>query len=181
MDLFFLQELPAHMFRRHRGDLHRDRLRELTELRVAGDEVGLARQLDERADAATTVDVRLDDAFLGLAVAALRGGREPLLLEDVLRLLEVARRRLERFLAVHHAGAGLRPKALDVVRSCHGYFSSVVPDASAAGAASASSLAGAASPASAAGSSSYPPIGYSSSSGSYTRGVRFARGMPTSA
>src|SRR4029077_2600390 len=147
LDLVVLQQLPAHVLRRHRRDLHRDRLRELAELRVAGDEVRLARELDERPDASTTVDVRLDDALLRRAVATLRGGREAPLLEDRLRLLEVALRGLEGLLAVHDAGPGLRPKALDVARGCHGYFSSVVPDASAAGAASASSLAGAASPA----------------------------------
>ena len=43
------------------------------EVVVAGDEVGLAVDLDEHADLAVGVDVGCDDALGGLALAALGG------------------------------------------------------------------------------------------------------------
>src|SRR5512142_1410136 len=84
--------------RRHRRDLHRDLLRELLEVLAARDEVGLARHLDERADPAAAVDVRGDDAFLGLASRLLRRRRDAALGEQLLRLLVVAVGVLERSL-----------------------------------------------------------------------------------
>ena len=47
----------------HRRDLHRDLARQRLEVRRAGDEVGLAVELDHRGDAATGVDVGLDHAL----------------------------------------------------------------------------------------------------------------------
>src|SRR5712692_2751178 len=158
-----LAEQLVDVGRRHRGDLHRELLGELAELVTARDEVRLARQLNERADTAIGVDVRRDDALARFAAALLRGLVETALGDERLRLVVVALRVLERALAVHDAGAGLGPEARDVlgVDLCHQLSSAGVS-------------------ASAVTSSSRPPIGYSSSSssGSYTRGVRFARGTP---
>ena len=52
-----------HITRVHRRDLHRDLARQGLEVRGAGDEVGLAVELDHRGDAATGVDVCLDHAL----------------------------------------------------------------------------------------------------------------------
>src|SRR5437879_5995077 len=163
-DVGLLEEV-LQVLRIHRRDLHRDLPRELAEVRVARDEVGLARELDHRADPATGVDVRLDDALLGLAVGLLLGLRQASLLDQALRFREVALGFVERSLAVHHASAGLLAEALDVVLCVRHHSSSFFSTAASASSAG----------------SSYrcPPMGYSSSSsGSYTRGVRFARGTP---
>src|SRR6266568_4455379 len=48
-DVGLLQELTD-VSRVHRGDLHRDLLRELPEIGIARHEVGLTRKLDHRAD-----------------------------------------------------------------------------------------------------------------------------------
>src|SRR5438067_3829948 len=160
-----LREELVDVLRVHRRDLHRDLAGELAEFVVARDEVGLARELHERADPAASVDVRLDDAFLGLAARLLLGTREPALLDQGLRPVEVALRLFERPLAVHHARAGLLAQALDLVPRVRHHSPSFFSVAT-----STSSVA-----------SSYRclPIGNSSSSsGSYTRGVRFARGIP---
>src|SRR6266550_4077606 len=53
-DVGLLEEV-LQVLRIHRRDLHRDLLRELAEVRVARDEVGLARELDHRADPAARV------------------------------------------------------------------------------------------------------------------------------
>src|SRR5438477_4273 len=62
-----LREELVDVLRVHRRDLHRDLASELAEFVVARHEVGLARELHKRADPAAAVDVRLDDAFPGLA------------------------------------------------------------------------------------------------------------------
>src|SRR5690349_5516015 len=85
-DLFLAHELRA-----HRGDLHRDVAGEALEVVVARDEVGLAVDLDEDADAAAAVDVRDDRALGRLARRLLRGLREALLAQVVDRLVDVAR------------------------------------------------------------------------------------------
>src|SRR5207245_1948988 len=122
----------------HRRDLHRDLSREPAEVGIPRDEVRLARELHERADLAAGVDVRLDDAFLGLAVRRLLRFRETALADERRRLLEVPLRVFERALAVHHAGTGLGPETLDVLCVGHLYassFSSTVSASSAGGSA----------------------------------------------
>src|SRR5213592_4657194 len=85
----------------HRGDLHGDLLRELLEFVAARDEVGLARELHQRADASARVDVRGDEAFLRLALGLLRHRLDAPLLDERERLRVVAARLFERALAVH--------------------------------------------------------------------------------
>src|SRR5579884_2326495 len=55
------------------GDLHGEVVRQRAEIGRAGDEVGLAVELDHGADATAAVDVRLDDALLGGAADLLLG------------------------------------------------------------------------------------------------------------
>lgn len=105
-------------FRRHgRGhDLVGQRL----ELRVLGDEVGLAVQLDERA--ALGGDQTLGRRPLG-ALADVLGALDPERLDG---LVEVAVAFGQRVLAVEHAGTGEFPKPLDVgsgeVRQCSAFL-----------------------------------------------------------
>ena len=77
----------------------------LVELLRAADEIGLAVQLDERGRAA--LDLVADEPLGGHAARLLRGGGEPLLAKDLLGLVDVAVRLLERALAVEHSGARL--------------------------------------------------------------------------
>ena len=85
--------------------MQRDVAREGDEVVVAGDEVGVAVDLDEHADLAVRVDVGLDGALGGLAAAdlgALRRGARA-----AARPPPRCRRRSRRGrLAVHHARAG---------------------------------------------------------------------------
>src|SRR6266566_5873545 len=165
-DVGLLQEL-TNVSRVHRRDLHRDLLRELPEIGIARHEVGLARKLDHRADATARVDVGLHDAFLCLAVRLLLCPGEPTFLDQRLGFFEVAFGFVQRSLAVHHARARFLAQALDVVFYVRHHSSSFLSRAASVEASSAGS------------SKRCPPIGYSSSSsGSYTRGVRFARGTP---
>src|SRR5712692_7829469 len=55
----------------HGRDLHGDLLRELLEFVAARNEVRLAREFHQCADASAGVDVRRDEAFLGLALRLL--------------------------------------------------------------------------------------------------------------
>src|SRR5712691_6831512 len=105
----------------HRRDLHGDLLGELLEFVTARDEVGLARELDQRADASAGVDVRRDEAFLGLALRLLRHRLDTPLLDECERLRVVAARLFERALAVHHPRAALAAQALDFlgIDLCH--------------------------------------------------------------
>src|SRR6185503_817012 len=103
----------AHELRVHRRDLHRDVAGERLEVLVARDEVGLAVDLDEHADAAARVDVRDDGAFGGLTAGLLRRLRETLRAQVVDRLVHVTRDFGERLLAVRHAGAGALAQILD--------------------------------------------------------------------
>src|SRR5919201_914516 len=159
-----LPEKVLHVLWIHRRDLHRDLLGEAPEVRISSHEVGLARELDHRADAAAGVDVGLDDPFLRLTVGLLLHLLESAGLDDLLGLLEVALRLVEGPLAVHDARTGLLAQALDIVFGHHSssFFSATLSGSSAGS------------------SKRWPPIGYSSSSsGSYTRGVRLARGTPS--
>ena len=78
-------------------------LGELLELVVAGDEVGLAVELDHRALLAVVVDVDLDAARLGDAAGAVLGVLAVLLLGQGLGLLQVAVGFLQERLALHQA------------------------------------------------------------------------------
>src|SRR3990172_3924111 len=82
-------------------DLQGYRLSEFAEVLRAGDEIRLAVYLDQRAEAAVVVNVRLHDAF-----RLLGGHGEALRAQDLLRLIEIAPGLFERVLAVEHAGAG---------------------------------------------------------------------------
>ena len=68
----------------------------------AGDEVGLALQLDHRAD--TVLHDQGDDTLGVLPVVALGAGSQPLLTKPLLGCLGVAVGGLEGALGVHHAG-----------------------------------------------------------------------------
>ena len=73
----------------------------------AGDEVGLAVDLDQRGDLAAHVDVVADQAFLGLARSAfLAAAASALLAQDLRGLVEIAAGRLQRLAAFQNAGAG---------------------------------------------------------------------------
>ena len=78
-----------------------------------GDEVGLALELDDRADVA--VDLEGDEALVVLAVVALGAGRETLLTEVLLGGLDVAIGGFERLLAVHHPSARALSQGLDIL------------------------------------------------------------------
>src|SRR5690606_20650933 len=99
----------VHVLRLHGRDLHRDLPDQLPEFLGLRDEVGLAVDLDEHADAPVTVDVGVDDALRGDAGRLLGRLRQALLPEVVDGLLHVATGGLEGALAVHHAR--LRPLA----------------------------------------------------------------------
>src|SRR5262249_44573977 len=62
------------------------------------------------------VDVSADHPIARLSVGALRGGREPLLPEEVDCALEVLPRSGEPLLAVHHSGSGLVPELAHFLR-----------------------------------------------------------------
>ncbi len=83
------------------------------ELLGTGDEVGLALELDDRADVA--VDEEADDALGVVAVLTVGAGGETLLTEPDLGGLDVAVGRLEGLLAVHHARAGRVAQGLHVL------------------------------------------------------------------
>ena len=83
------------------------------ELLTAGDEVGLALQLDERADLA--VDGEGDNALRVLPVTALGAGGESLLAQPLLGGFHVASVGLEGPLGVHHPGAGRLAQRLDIL------------------------------------------------------------------
>ncbi len=104
----------------HRRDLHGDVAGELLEGIGAGDEVGLALELDEGADAALAVDVGLDDAFAGLAIRALGRAGHALLTDQLAGGVEVAAGLFEGAFGVHDAGAGLFTELLDVAGGNHG-------------------------------------------------------------
>ena len=101
---------------RRRDDLVGQRL----ELRVLGDEVGFAVELDQRA--VPGHDQALGRGPLG-ALADVLGSLDPQRLDG---LVEVAVGFGQRVLAVEHAGTGQLPKSLDVgsgeVRQCSAFL-----------------------------------------------------------
>src|SRR3954454_4584684 len=106
----------GHVLRvRRGGNVQRDVARERDEVVVAGDEVGVAVDLDQHADLAVAVDVRRDRALGGLALADL----QRLVAEaDAQQLdggVEVAAGLGQRVLAVHHAGTGGLPELGDLL------------------------------------------------------------------
>src|SRR5215217_2452085 len=97
------------------GDVQREVAREADEVVVAGDEVRLAVDLHQHADLAVRVDVGLNGALGGLALAALLrlgGALHPQRLD---RLLDVAIRLDEGLLALHHPCAGALAQGLHVL------------------------------------------------------------------
>src|SRR5215211_4455259 len=94
-------------------------LRELEELRIVGDEVGLARERDDRP--VVVGDPVADLAFRRLAPRALRGLCHAPLPEQDSRRLDVAAGLLERALAVHHPRAGLVAELLHQVGGNRGH------------------------------------------------------------
>ena len=95
------------------GDLHGNVGDELLELVTARDKVSLAVDLDNHAEAGTTVDVGADGTLRGDAGGLLVGGGHALLAKPDDSLLHVAVALGERLLAVHHAGARLVAELLD--------------------------------------------------------------------
>src|SRR5262249_2871459 len=75
--------LDGEELRVHRRDLQRDLAREGLERVAAADEVGLAVDLDEDADAVVRVNVGGDHALGGDAPRLLGGGGEPLLAQEL--------------------------------------------------------------------------------------------------
>src|SRR5215217_8228190 len=99
--------------RRRGRDVQRNLAGEGDEVVVAGDEVGVAVDLDEHADLAVAVDVGLDGAFGRLAAAHLQGLVAEAHPQQLDGLVHVAAALGERRLAVHHAGAGAVAQLLD--------------------------------------------------------------------
>src|SRR3954451_2974177 len=144
-----LLDLVGHLvlgdvLRPRRGDVRGDRAREGDEVLVAGDEVGLAVDLDDGADAVVVMDVGLDGALGRHPLAALGRGRLSLDAQDLDRLVDVAPRLGERGLAVHHPRAGAVAQRLDVGGAhggrAHGVVSSWVCSAGGASEASCSEV-----------------------------------------
>ena len=86
--------------------------RELLEVVGPCNEVGLAVQLEENAEARAVVDVARHDPLACHAARLLCRGREALLAQPERGLLVVAAGRLQRALAIHDPGPGLLPKPL---------------------------------------------------------------------
>jgi len=109
--------LDPHRERPRRGDVEGDIPHQLLEVLGARHEVGLAVHLDQHADAAVEVDVRLDQPLGRLASSARVGLSCALLAEHVDRLLEIAARLLECPLAVHHSSARAGPELRHLFRT----------------------------------------------------------------
>src|SRR5829696_3235924 len=120
-ELFRRDRIHAHPARREARDLDREVPDKLLELLRPGDEVRLAIDLDEHADAAAGVDVAGDEAFAGLSTGLLGRCGETPLAQQRDRLVDVAAGLLEGTLAVHHAGAGALAKVPDRVRGDRGH------------------------------------------------------------
>ena len=99
---------------RGRDDVEGDVLGEGDEVVVAGDEVGLAVDLDEGADLGVRVDVRLDRSLGGGPLAAILDPLALLDAEDLDRLVDVSVGLGQGLLAIHHSGAGPVAEGLDL-------------------------------------------------------------------
>ncbi len=106
----------GHVGRVGGGHQLRQRLREGGEIRVLRDEVGLAVHLDHRAELAVGGDVDAHGALRGHAGGRLGGLGAALDAQQLLGLLHVAARFLERLLALHHAEPGELAQVLDHAR-----------------------------------------------------------------
>src|SRR5687768_16795905 len=103
LEVGFRDALGVDVERSQSGHLDREVADELLELVGAGDEVGLAVDLDQDADPAARVDVARDEAVLGVPIGPLGGGRQAAIPEDGDGLLDVAVGLDERLLAVHES------------------------------------------------------------------------------
>src|SRR5579875_3781374 len=131
--------------RRRGGDVQGQVAGELDEPLVAGDEVGLAVDLDQHADLVAGVDVALHDPLAGLGPGALGRLRLSPGAQDVDRALEVARRLAERLAAGENRRSRALAQRLDVLGSYLGLahaVSSLVAGSVWGAAASAGALAG---------------------------------------
>src|SRR3954454_17131361 len=108
--------LLRHVQRGGRRDVQGHVARELLEVVVARDEVGLAVDLDEHADLPGRVHIALDDALGRRAGAALGGLRLTLHAQDLDRLVDLTARLDQRVLAVHHPRARAVAELLHVLR-----------------------------------------------------------------
>src|SRR3954451_19851435 len=108
------------------GDVQGDVAGEGHEILVARDEVGVAVDLDERADLAVGVDVGLDRALCGLAAGQLGGAGDALLAQPGDRGVDVAGGLGQGLLAIHHPRARQVAQGLDVLRRDVGHLSSSV-------------------------------------------------------
>ena len=93
--------------------MHGDVAHQLLERVGAGDEVGLAVDLDEDADLAAAVNVGADRPLGGDAPGLLGGRGEPLLAQVVDGALHLPLALGERLLAIHHPSAGALTELLD--------------------------------------------------------------------
>src|SRR5579875_888433 len=131
--------------RRRGGDVQGQVAGELDEPLVAGDEVGLAVDLDQHADLVAGVDVALHDPLAGLGPGALGRLRLSPGAQDVDRALEVARRLAERLAAGENRRSRALAQRLDVLGSYLGLahaVSSLVAGSVWGAAAAAGALAG---------------------------------------
>src|SRR5579875_3194425 len=131
--------------RRRGGDVQGQVAGELDEPLVAGDEVGLAVDLDQHADLVAGVDVALHDPLAGLGPGALGRLRLSPGAQDVDRALEVARRLAGRLAAGENRRSRALAQRLDVLGSYLGLahaVSSLVAGSVWGAAASAGALAG---------------------------------------
>ena len=93
--------------------MHGDVAEQLLEVRGAGDEVGLAVELEQDADLAAGVDVGSDCALVGGAGGLLGGRCHAALAEDDEGFFHVALGFLQGLEAVAHGGAGLFAEFFD--------------------------------------------------------------------
>src|SRR3569833_4713831 len=89
------------------------------EVRGARLEVRLAVHLDERAHAATSVDVAVHEALVGFAPGLLCHARQPALLQQLLGGRLVVTRVLQGAFAVHDSRPGAFPELSDLFGGCH--------------------------------------------------------------
>src|SRR5688572_14534113 len=101
-----IEALSVDRQRSRRRDLHRQRAGELPESVRLGDEIGLAVHLDQHADLAAQVDVRLHLSLAGLAAGLLGRLGLPAGPQQIDGRLEVAGGFLQGLLAFHHPHAG---------------------------------------------------------------------------